>query len=133
MPRLSLRQLSLLRLTRWFLLLVGLAGGFNVGSAVSHCERHAHDMRAGSAVSHSESHTLPAAAWQVPAHSDCPHCPPAECAQVSPCASTATPAIPAAPQVINLLIGQGTPVSSARQLLCSSTHPPLTPPPQLVA
>ena len=117
-------------MNRWVVLLVGLASVLNTSATITqHCERHgAHVMHRAS-----EDGAPSRATWERSSHSDCPHCPPDECAQASPCASTTTLIVPASSLVTSSLLGHRASAGRPREPLRSTSHAPPTPPPQLIA
>lgn len=131
--RRSTRRRTILLVSRWVLLLVGLLGGLNIPSAVAqHCERHsAHNLHAGMAELHGASQLM--TGWRPVSHADCPHCPPTECAQLSPCASTMVLGVLVVAHLINPPPAERSSLSPRTRVLRSTTRQPLTPPPQEIA
>jgi hypothetical protein len=101
----------------------------------SHCATHE------SSVTHSVhpsqedlSHGASAATLDEPAHSDCTHCPPSECASILPCAGSVISLV-AAPSVMSLqsFPTHGTTPVGGRTAPRSTTRRPPTPPPQFIS
>jgi hypothetical protein len=101
----------------------------------SHCAQHGasaiHLMGVGAVQQMPQGAGMPS--WQGPSHSDCPHCPASECARLVPCATTTIVAVATRPdRMVRGAIHRSS-VLPVRLPFRSATHPPPTPPPQLIA
>lgn len=123
--------------SRLFLLLVGLVSTPGLGLTSfqrSHCASH--EVRLTHAVQPEPGHaghhgSIPS--WSRPAHADCSHCPPSECASLAPCAVSAISL--AVPTLVSLQSPSSHRVGAVRTsaALHSTTQKPPTPPPQSIA
>ena len=101
-----------------------------------HCEQN--DGAAGERTSHAgPQHQMPEpsspTSWESGSQHDCPHCPPAECSQVAPCATSPTPTIIEASGTIIPLTVASDGVAKLPIQPGSTSHEPPTPPPQLIS
>ena len=126
------RTSSLARIIRLLMLALGIISVPSVGPSAlqgPHCAQH------GASMIHA-AHGLPSSgrAWtRASSPHECPHCPAAECAQVAPCAGSATTALTPTRALFADLRGHRAAVDLKVQRALSATSPPDTPPPQSIA
>lgn len=122
-------------LSRALMLALGIVAAPSVGVEAlqrPHCAQHgttgAHGGQHGASVQTAAGTS--ASAWSQAGTHECPHCPPAECARISPCTGASTTA------PLPRTAGIGSPISHrvrldpVRDQATSAVYPPHTPPPQ---
>jgi hypothetical protein len=128
------RMPGIKRLGRLALFLVSVIGssGFGLTSVQqSHCASHATPAMHAEAGHTSDSAAT--SAWTLPAHGDCSHCPPTECATVAPCSVAGVSAALTKPVVLRVPPAHTVGFVRVRSVLHSTPQQPPTPPPQPIA
>jgi hypothetical protein len=119
------------------LLLVGILSTPGLGLAVvqrSHCATHEgsvmHLVHSGGG---RVGHQGPAPSWTRPMHSDCPHCPAAECASLAPCSISGISAALPSRLTLSSLPAHYPGTIRIETSPKSTLQKPPTPPPQTIA
>jgi hypothetical protein len=121
---------------RTVLFVLALIGGFGVTGEArggSHCAGHSVAIGHRDHPAAGHQHSAVSASWDRPTHSDCSHCPPAQCARTFPCAASLVCAlVPSrtgfATPIPHLIVAA--PISA---YIGSANPAPPTPPPQAAA
>ena len=125
-------------MARVLMLPLGLLSVPSIGLAAMqrpHCAQHAPSVvHSGAHSRHGQQMPVPpSTSWESSTKHDCPHCPAPECARVAPCAASSYAAVSVTSPAITQPVIHRAIRHRVQHSYYSTTHQPLTPPPQLIS